>query len=76
VDCTIFVNTNMEQIRKRSKNYFDSIGPVRLDPSTGNISWTGIDDGKSIIYFNGKVFLATGGNTLVEYDATTGNRLN
>jgi len=51
-------------------------GPVRLDPSTGNISWTGTDSGKSVIYCNGKVFLATGSDKLSVYDAATGNHLN
>lgn len=51
-------------------------GPVRLNLSTGNISWTGTDSGTAIVYCNSKVFLATGGNELSVYDATTGNHLN
>lgn len=51
------------------------VGPVRLDPVTGIVAWTGDTTGHSVAYLNGKIYLATGSNKIEVFDALTGNHL-
>lgn len=51
------------------------LGPVRLDPTTGAIAWTGNAAGQSVAYLNGEVALADGSDVLKVFDSATGARL-
>ena len=51
------------------------LGPVRLDPVTGAIAWTGNTPGYSVAYSNSKIYLADGSDTLKVFDSSTGSAL-
>lgn len=52
----------------------NGLGPVRIDPTTGKVAWTGNTAGHSVAYLNGKVYLATGGDALKVFDSSTGEQ--